>query len=84
MGVGDVPQWEFKVSQTTGSYANIDLYVSASTTLHSASISEVKFFDGDYKQILINKTEVSGDDTFNVYLRDSINGRIRTSKHLIL
>jgi hypothetical protein len=73
-------EWEFKVSPTTGSFANLDLYVSASSTLHSASIENVRFFDGEYKQILINKSEASGNDTFNVYLRDSINGRIKTSR----
>ena len=77
---GEYAEWEFKVSQTTGSFANLDLYISSSSELHSASIEEVNFFDGEYKQILINKSESGGDDTFNVYLRDSINGRIRTSR----
>ena len=76
--LGTNAEWEFKVSQTTGSYANLDLYVSSSSTLESASIENVRFFDGEYKQILINKSEDSGNDTFNLYLRDSINGRIRT------
>jgi hypothetical protein len=77
---GEYAEWEFTVSQTTGSFANLDLYVSSSSELHSASIEEVNFFDGEYKQILINKTESGGNDIFNVYLRDSINGRIRTSR----
>ena len=77
---GTEAEWEFKISQTTGSFANLDLYVSSSSELHSASIDNVRFFDGEYKQILINKSEDGSDDTFNVYLRDSINGRIRTEK----
>src|SRR5210317_766853 len=77
---GTEAEWEFKISQTTGSFANLDLYVSSSSELHSASIDNVRFFDGEYKQILINKSEDGTDDTFDVYLRDSINGRIRTEK----
>jgi hypothetical protein len=80
VGPGDDDMnWEFKVSQTTGSYANLQLLVSSSSTLHSSSIDNVRFFDGDYKQILINKNEDGSDDIFNFYLRDSINDRIRTS-----
>jgi len=76
--LGSNVEWEFKISQTTGSFANLDLYVSSSSTLESASIDNVRFFDGEYKQILINKGEDGVNDTFNLYLRDSQNGRIRT------
>ena len=70
--------WELRVSQTTGSFAKLDFFVSSSGTLYSASTSEFNFFNDEYTQILINRTEVNSTSSFQIFAKDAVSGRIRS------
>lgn len=78
-GLVKLPEfWGLNVTQTTGSFAKLDFYVSSSGTLYSASTSEFNFFNDEYTQILINRTEVNATSSFQIFAKDAVSGRIRS------
>jgi len=78
-GLVKLPEyWGLNVTQTTGTFAKLDFYVSSSGTLYSASTSEFNFFNEEYTQILINRTEVNSNSSFQIFAKDAVSGRIRS------
>ena len=72
--------WNLKINNTSGEYATLDLYISSSTEIQSASTDEFRMFDGEYKQIAVNRTITGATQVFEVFVKDSIGDRIRISK----
>jgi hypothetical protein len=71
--------WELRVTQTTGSFAQLDFFVSSSGTFYSASTSEFNFFNEEYTQILINRTITnSNTSSFQIFAKEAYAGRIRS------
>jgi hypothetical protein len=58
--------WRVGITNTTGTFGTIDLYVSESSTgnVHSSSTEPFNIFNEEYTQIVINRTEVGSDSQF--------------------
>jgi hypothetical protein len=69
--------WNLKLNNTSGEYAKLEFYVSSSTEIQSASTAEFRMFDGEYKQIALNRTVNGTNHVFEVFVKDSIGDRIR-------
>jgi hypothetical protein len=69
--------WNLKLNNTVGEYAKLEFYVSSSTEIQSASTAEFRMFDGEYKQIALNRTVNGTNHVFEVFVKDSIGDRIR-------
>lgn len=78
---GSTDMWSLEVTQTNGSFGTLDFYVSESWTgtIYSASTSEFNIFNEDYTQIVINRTLTDNTSSFQLFAKDSIAGRIRTT-----
>ena len=78
---GSTDMWKLEVTQTTGSFGKLDFYVSESWsgTIHSASTSEFNIFNEDYTQVVLNRTLTDGTSSFQMFAKDAITGRIRTT-----
>ena len=71
--------WELRVTQTTGSFARLDFFVSSSGNFYSASTSEFNFFNEEYTQILINRTTTNSEtSSFQIFAKEAYAGRIRS------
>ena len=75
------PLWRVSVTNTTGSFGTIDLFVSESSTgnVHSSSTEPFNIFNEEYTQIVINRTLVGSESQFQIIAKEAFNGRIRTN-----
>ena len=75
------PLWRVSVTNTTGSFGTIDLFVSESLTgnVHSSSTEPFNIFNEEYTQIAINRTLVGSDSQFQIIAKEAFGGRIRTN-----
>ena len=75
------PLWRVSVTNTTGSFGTIDLFVSESSTgnVHSSSTEPFNIFNEEYTQIAINRTLVGSESQFQIIAKEAFNGRIRTN-----
>jgi len=79
-------QWSLSLVPSTGSLASVKLEVSGSTTLYSASTDTFPCYNTDYIYFAVNKETISGEDYFDVYVKETIDERLKTdvSKRLIV
>ena len=79
--VFSTPLWKVSITNTTGSFGTIDLYVSESSTgnVHSSSTQPFNIFNEEYTQIVINRTKVGSDSQFQIIAKEGFDGRIRTN-----
>jgi len=75
------PMWRVGITNTTGSFGTIDLYVSESLTgnVQSSSTQPFNIFNEEYTQIVINRTKVGSDSQFQIIAKEGFDGRIRTN-----
>ena len=75
------PMWRVGITNTTGSFGTIDLYVSESSTgnVQSSSTEPFNIFNEEYTQIVINRTKVGSDSQFQIIAKEGFDGRIRTN-----
>jgi hypothetical protein len=75
------PLWRVGITNTTGTFGTIDLYVSESSTgnVHSSSTQPFNIFNEEYTQIVINRTEVGSDSQFQIIAKEAFGDRIRTN-----
>jgi hypothetical protein len=75
------PLWRVGITNTTGTFGTIDLYVSESSTgnVHSSSTEPFNIFNEEYTQIVINRTEVGSDSQFQIIAKEAFGDRIRTN-----
>ena len=73
--------WVLGVTNTTGTYGTIDLYVSESWSgeVISASTPEFNIFNDEYTQIVVNKTNDGSQSQFQIIAKESFGDRIRTN-----
>ena len=76
---GSIQNWKLGVTNTKGTFGTLDFYVSASTGLvASASTSEFNIFNDEYTEIVINRTLVGANSSFQIIAKDALGDRIRT------
>ena len=63
----------------SGSLAKLTLNVLSGSEFVSSSTEQIPFFNDEYTQIAVNRITGSTEDTFNVYLKEGLQGRIRNS-----
>jgi hypothetical protein len=75
------PLWRVGITNTTGTFGTIDLYVSESLTgnVQSSSTEPFNIFNEEYTQIVINRTEVGSDSQFQIIAKEAVGDRIRTN-----
>jgi hypothetical protein len=75
------PLWRVSITNTTGSFGTIDLFVSESLTgnVHSSSTEPFNIFNEEYTQIVINRELVGSDSQFQIIAKEAFGGRIRTN-----
>jgi len=67
--------WDLSIIPGTGSLAAIQLYFTGSDT--SSLTNYFPFFDGEYTQIVVQRTVSGNEDTYWVYAKEGFNERIR-------
>tara|TARA_R110000822_G_scaffold594_2_gene2667 strand:+ start:5289 stop:9392 length:4104 start_codon:yes stop_codon:yes gene_type:complete len=77
---GSIENWKLEVTNTRGTFGTLDFYITSSFTglVSSASTSEFNIFNEDYTQIVINRTIVGSDSSFQIIAKDALVDRIRT------
>ena len=75
------PLWRVGITNTSGTFGTIDLYVSESSTgtVHSSSTQPFNIFNEEYTQIVINRDVVGSDSQFQIIAKEAVAGRIRTN-----
>ena len=75
------PLWRVGITNTSGTFGTIDLYVSESSTgtVHSSSTQPFNIFNEEYTQIVINRDVVGSDSQFQIIAKEALAGRIRTN-----
>jgi hypothetical protein len=63
----------------SGSLGKLTISALSGSTWVSSSTDQVAFFNDEYTQIAVNRITGSTEDTFNVYLKEGFQGRIRNS-----
>ena len=79
--VVSTPLWRVGITNTTGSFGTIDLFVSESSTgnVHSSSTEPFNIFNEEYTQIVINREVVGSYSQFQIIAKEAFSGRIRTN-----
>lgn len=63
----------------SGSLAKLTFNILNGATYVSSSTEQVAVFNDEYAQINVNRITGSTEDTFNVYLKEGVDGRIRNT-----
>jgi hypothetical protein len=71
--------WSLHLLKDTGSLGKLELRVSGSGTLYSASSDTAPLFNDGYTQIVVNKDTDGSDDVFTFYAKEGFQERIRTN-----
>ena len=76
----DEEYWRLGVTQTTGSYGYLSLYLSGSITQQTYELSTDTFniFNDEYTQIVINRTQSGLNNTFQLFAKEAVGDRLRT------
>ena len=71
--------WSLHLMKDSGSLAHLELRISGSGTLYSASSDSGSFFNDEYTQIILNKTTSGADDIFTFYAKEGFQERLRNN-----
>ena len=71
--------WSLHLLKDTGSLGKLELRVSGSGILYSASSDTAPLFNDGYTQIVVNKDTQGSDDVFTFYAKEGFQERIRTN-----
>ena len=74
---GSNNKWEVNAVQTTGSFGKLVLSISGSSDIKTTETSQVKLFDNEYKQIVLNRTEGALSSSFDLFIQQATADRIK-------
>lgn len=72
-----VNKWDLRALQTTGSYGKLQFSISGSSDIKTLLTPEVKLFDDNFKQIVLNRTVNSLSSSFDLIIQEGISDRIK-------
>lgn len=70
-------KWSLDIVPNTGSLATFEYFIESSSVLLSQSTNPIPFYDDEYTNFVINRTESGGNDTIDIYVKEGFQGRIR-------
>ena len=78
--LAEVPNaWKLEIVSGSNYLGTVKFTISGSGTLSSASTTDIPLFYDEYYNITLNKSVISGNEVFNVFVKEGFNGRIRNS-----
>lgn len=69
--------WSLHLLKDTGSLAKVELKVLEGSTFVSQSTNTFPFYNDEYTTIVVNKSVVEGNDTFEIFAKEGFQERIR-------
>ena len=73
--------WSLHLLKDTGSLAKVELKVLEGSTFVSQSTDSFPFYNDEYTTIVVNKSVVEGDDTFEIFAKEGFQERIRNESY---
>jgi len=73
--------WSLHLLKDTGSLAKVELKVLSGSTFVSQSTDSFPFYNDEYTTIVVNKSVVDGDDTFEIFAKEGFQERIRNESY---
>ena len=73
--------WSLHLLKDTGSLAKVELKVLEGSTFVSQSTDPFPFYNDEYTTIVVNKSVVEGDDTFEIFAKEGFQERIRNESY---
>lgn len=70
-------KWSLDIVPNTGSLATFEYFIESSSIIVSQSTNPIPFYDDEYTNFVINRTESGGNDTIDIYVKEGFQGRIR-------